>query len=38
MHRGHHPDEIAEYSWRDLEVYLTAVPYLSRREFGSGGF
>lgn len=31
MHRGHPPEDIRDYAWRDIEIYLTLAPILEQR-------
>jgi len=38
MDRGHSPEDVADMAWRDLEAYMTVLPYLNQPQFGGGVF
>lgn len=37
MFHGHDPEDVADYSMRDLEAFMIVRPYL-QSQYGSGGF
>ena len=38
MGRGHSPDDIADYAWRDLEAFMIVLPYTNHPQFGGTPF